>query len=284
MPVKQIKKAAKPKFKRLPDLTLGNMQLYHKLTNWQELWKEFYLSINSDGQPKYRTVKQFAIAKKESAVQLQFLCWFLGPEIEGDDRSAKYTFAGKPLNWWHKRETGGWHTEAALKLISKNVRLGTNALQQMQEAGNDSALHQIYRVEKLKQQLDEDFRGHLLMDGISIKENTERMHLYLAGHAKLDALARSAFEQFALSRGINLADVSGYAQLMQGLNISVSNNFSSGAGTPEKTEVEKAIAEMIKMTMAKSKLFDLPVPADLQTIDVKPEEQKALVPKKIKPN
>jgi hypothetical protein len=272
---KKLATISKPKFTGLPDYSLTDMRLFYRLTNWEEMWRDFNLSLNADGRPKYRTIRQFANDKKESEEQFQFLIWFLGTPEPEDPQNEKYDFA-KPLDFYQRRESGGWFSESALKLISKNVIQGTNALHQIQAAGNDSALLQIYRIEKMKQELDRSFQGSFFAEGLSMRQNDERMRMYLEMHRQLDTLAKSAIEQFALTRGINFADMNGYAELMQGLNISIANFTGSGQPISQQTEVESYVNKMVRMTMAKAKMYDLPVPKSLEpeTIDVTPDDEK----------
>src|SRR5579872_301568 len=60
------------------DRVLVDMRLFHRNTNWAEMWEDFYLAVDEHGGWKYKTIRQFVDARAESMEQRRFMFWWLG--------------------------------------------------------------------------------------------------------------------------------------------------------------------------------------------------------------
>lgn len=254
--------------KKPKDKTLTDMASFHRLTNWADLWEQWYLDLDTSGRPKYKRIYDFANATGKSPTQRKFLAWYLGPtEPPNEVLAERWPFV-KPLDWKKKRETGGWYTDASLKVMTLSIRSRMDALEALREAGNSITLNSVARIEQLAQRLDEAFQGRFFVDGLSMPENYGRARAYLDLHQQLLNLMALAQDLYAKAHGINYADMSGFADL-----IAASALAAQRSGVKERSKVEVALEQMISMALVKSANYELPLPDDVQKkiIDMAPE-------------
>jgi hypothetical protein len=248
------KTKAVPKMK---DRTIDDMQRYYRSLDLASLWQDFYAKINKGGRPLYTSARMLARAVGENDKQREFLGYLLGPKSGDVDLAKQFTFV-EPLDFDQKRDKGGWFTEDSLKAHAKVIRDQINALDALRSAGNGITLHSFVRMEKLAQQLDEDFSGKFFVDGATLKENEQRAQLYIALHDRLLHMIGYAQDIYAKSHGINFADMSGFEKLLAAQALMI------GAGQAAKeSRTEKVLTSIVEMVLEKGARHGLDLPASV---------------------
>jgi hypothetical protein len=257
--IKTVKvRAIKPKNRMLTD-----MNLFYRRTDWGSLWEDWYLSVGTEGQFKYRFIRTFVKVIGESMEQRRFLNWYLGPKIDSDPDTLRYPYvADGPVDWAEKRKSGGWFTHKNLTVLGKEITRRMNALDALREAGNQCTLSSLVRAEQLAQRLDEEFRGSFFLPGLSLHSNQERAELYVSLHTKLLDLKAKAQDLYAKSHGVNFEDMSGLVRLMEATAMASAQAQLIEGKQP--TKMEAALNKFVQMTMAKASRYDLPLPTDIE--------------------
>lgn len=262
----------------LQSLSLTDMRRFYKYTDWSKLWEQFYLSVDSHNQPKYKTLFAFVKEVAKSKDQRKFLSWYLGPVDEDSkdykDQAKLYSFVPDgAVDWLKRRDTGGWHTEETLKRFTKEIRNKWNALESLREAGNTLILPSLVRYEHLSQQLDDAFKGTFFIPGISFKEMEERAEAYLKLHSRLLDLKGSAQDLYAKAHGINFADMSGLVQIMTAQAMAASQKQLQEGGASKHNAVLTSLVDMIT---EKAAIYKMPLPDDMnqKIIDVTNQTKK----------
>ena len=260
-----MKKTAKPRVKSLIFDPLKVMRQFHAVTNWAELWQEFYLAIDSGGRPKYRTVGLFAKAVGKSKEQVAFLIWYLGPKRSGDDPSQyPYPFCREgPQDWANKRANGGWFHGKICKEVSKEIARRINVLDKMSGVGDEFYLTSVARAEKLEEKIHEAFRGEPFLPDQDYKTNVGRAKEYVALLRQVMELKGTVQKQYALSQGINFDDMEGLVHIMTAATMAAAERAKLQEG-PIKTATNAAIEAFVQMTVEKSAKYRLPMPKDLE--------------------
>lgn len=241
------------------DRAQGDMQRFYRSLDLAALWTTFYVSIGPSGRPQFTSAKQYARHVATNDKQYEFLAWLFGPG--GDSELDKlYDFAGPALNFEDKRKTGGWFTEENLKEHSRDIRNKINALEALRSAGNGITIHSLARMERLAKQLDEDFGGRFLVEGLSLKDNMLRARTYLMMHDKLLNLIGYAQDIYAKSHGINFQDMSGFERL-----IAAQSLVLASGGDRKHERVSNVLSKIVDMALEKSAKHGLPLPADVES-------------------
>ncbi len=237
------------------DSVLRNMPMFHRMTNWAELWDEWYLAVDRNGGPKYKYLSVFIEAKAKNEAQHDFMAWFLGPKPKDDEEESPYKWCSMgPQNWVEKRKTGGWFTDSSISTMGKEIRRRMTALEALREAGNGITLHSLVRAEQLAQELDRSFHGKIFLDGDSFDKNVKRARTYLELHSQILSMKEKAQDLYAKSHGVNFEDMSGLTVLVQAANL-------SGGSIDEGGNRNKAaLSAVVEMAMKKSQMYDLELP------------------------
>lgn len=239
------------------DTTLTSMKAYHYSVDWTEYWEEFYLTIEKDGRPKYKSVAKFASAKANNAKQREFLKWYLGKPGDNAQLDEEYKFA-KPQDWLYKRETGGWYTRANLDLASKEIRQKINALDALREAGNGVVLRMLARVDHLANKLDEVFQGELFVPGKTEAENYARTRTYFALHDDLMKMTEKALLMYAKSHGIDFEHLEGFSSLI------AASASTQKENTQATNRLSQAMEQIVSMALIKSGKYGTPLPPSVK--------------------
>ncbi len=264
------------------DRFLYDMHLYFRATDWSEMWKQWYLAVDGENAPKYRTIRSFAKAQAESKEQKQFLLWYLGPLPEPgvpDLEATKYPFISTgPVDWVEKRNSGGWFTDKSLKAFGMEITRRMNALDALREAGKIT-LNSLVRAEQLAQRLDEAFNGTFFIPGMTFDGNARRAELYLSLHDRILTMKGRAQDLYAKSHGVNFDDMSGLQALMQASALAATIREAEGH---ELNPAQSAIKAFVQMTLAKAARYDLPLPegAGAHIIDVVNQDKEKADKKK----
>lgn len=238
--------------------TLDDMQRFYRTLDLAELWQDFFVSIDSSGRPKYKSARHFARHLAENDKQREFLTWLFGPAKDSDPQmDLLYPFA-KPLDFDYKRETGGWYTEENLRTHSKAIREELNALEALRAAGNGITLNSLSRMENMARQLDKDFGGRFMVDGLSMKENMVRARFYVMLQERLLKMIGYAQDIYAKSHGINFQDMSGFERLLAANAIT-----TAAVNTASNSRVSKVLNTIVEMALEKAVTHGLPLPKDV---------------------
>ena len=201
--------------------------------------------------------KHYAKLKACNEKQADFLVWLFGEKGADPQGDLTYPFA-KPLEFDKKRDTGGWYTEEALRVHSKEIVREINALDALRAAGNGITINSLTRMETLARRLDEDFRGRFFMDGLDFKQNVLRAQVYLNLHDKLLHMIGYAQDIYAKSHGINFNDMSAWQQL------------AASAANAEKAITEsrasKVFAMLAEMALEKAAIHGSPLPPEVNKV------------------
>jgi hypothetical protein len=250
------------KLPKVKPLTLKSMIAFHRSQDWIALWEEFYLTIDTTGRHRYRSVAAFAREKGTNVAQKEFLKWYLGPFDPESELNEKFKWT-KPLDWENKRATGGWYTDENLKAATKEVRSKMDALSALKEAGS-VPLRFLYRLDKLSQKLDQAFLGELFVPGKSEADNLARTRCYFGLIDHLLKMSGEAQQLYAKSLGIDFANLEGFGMLMAASASVQTDN------TKATSRLSQAMEEMMAMAMAKEARYGNIMPEELtrKLIDV----------------
>lgn len=235
------------------DSVLRSMPVFHRMTDWAELWDEWYSAVNRDGGPKYKYLSKFIEVKSRNDAQRDFMRWFLGPRKEEEESPYKWCSMG-PQDWVEKRRTGGWFTDASMGAVSKEIRRRLTALEALREAGNGITLHSLVRAEQLAKEVDRSFNGTMFLEGAKFENNVRRAHAYLELHRQILNMKAQAQDLYAKSHGVNFDDMSGLTVLLQAAN---NNGGSIDEGTNRN---RAAMTALLDMAVQKSLKYDLELP------------------------
>jgi hypothetical protein len=260
--------------------SLTDMKTFFNNTDWMVWWEDFYLSIGFGAESLYRTVRQFAKRKAKSQEQFEFLLWVCGPGPQDPQNPTaqekklqeRWPFA-KPMNWYQKRETGGWFSPEAILESGKTVKAKLHALESLKEAGDLSTLPFLFRLEALAQQLDKEFQGRLFLPRLSTAENESRARLYLSLLERIMQMKATADNMYARSLGVNLDDMDGLTRL---LTISLGARAIEEQ-SPENKRLGTALTAINSMMLQKAAKHGTPLPAgtgEVLDITLAPKKRK----------
>ena len=173
----------KKKKKRLPQNTDACCQAFFHGVNWADWYEEFHTSIRANGRYRYKGICSFAKVKAANPFQRKFMIWYLGPKTE-ETSPFPWCKAG-PQDWFARRKTGGWFTEASVRELGKEVSRRMTALDALRAAGNGITLNSLVRAEQLAQEVDRSFKGRMFLDNLSMSQNLARAEAYVSLHAKI---------------------------------------------------------------------------------------------------
>jgi hypothetical protein len=264
------KPAKKPAIKKGPkqqSRAMHDMEYFHRMTDWRDWWEEFFLTIKPDGGYKYKTVRQFAVAKAKNYVQRDFLCYYLGPVRAHDPLASKFAFI-EPVDWGHKRRTGGWFSTENIDALAKSVWTRIGALERTTEFGNRFVLRFAARITELARRIDEAFIGSPFIEGVTLQENVARAGAYFSLQGQLIGMLDRLNQMYASSNGINPSDAHGLAELVA----MTSGNRAIESNSPEG-RVRGVLTRLTDITLLKAAKYDLPLPSELasEVIDVEAE-------------
>lgn len=260
------------------DRALVDMAVFFRQTDWAAWWEEFYLSVNTDGRALYRTIIQFAKAKRESQDQEDFLRWYLGPPA---DKDPKYTFVDKPVDWAKRRDEGGWFSKANLKTAAAELSRRFGVLDKMQLVGEKFGTQFLERAAALAQRWDEETRGSFFVNGLSIQQNENRAKMLLDMHMKIQNYYDNAQRSYFLSLGVNLEDISGLVTLMTAA--AQQKALTAEDGQPQ-SRGETALRAFVELTMSKAARYQLPMPPEIEDTVVEAvveQEERVFLKKKV---
>jgi hypothetical protein len=239
--------------------SMDDMRWFHRITDWEALWNDFYLSIDRAGNPKHATLAAFIQTVAKSPTQRVFLTWYLGPKprmVETDPQLLKFGQITEPVDWMRKRDTGGWFCEETVTKFTAEITRKVNALEAMREAGNHFTVRSMARFESLANQLDKDMRGCMMQPGLTLKEQEARAEVYLRLHERLLSLQGTAQELYAKAHGVDFRDLSGLMTLMQAAALNQQQVDDMGSGpslVPGHRKTATAIlGNVIEMAMVKA--------------------------------
>lgn len=263
---------------------LVDMRLYYRTVDWAQMWEDWYLGVNSDGTPRYDTLRSFIKDKSESKQQTKFLYWYLGPDdVDAVEDAKQYKGVGceGPIDYVHKRRTGGWFCDKNMKALASDISRRMNALDALKEAGNRVTLHSLLRAGQLQLQLDDAFKGQFFLPGLSMKANEDRARTYIDLHEKLLNMMGTAQDLYAKSHGINFADMAGLSRLMEAAALSAAQQDAITGKT--QTREQKALTALVEMTITKHQRYGMVLPPDAETAIVETVavlDEKSTKPKK----
>lgn len=250
------------------------MGAFHKSVNWLIWYEEWHSEIDSSGFYRYKKIYDFARAKAKSKEQLEFLMWYLGPNVATDN--SKYPFVDGPMDWKEKRESGGWYTDKALKEASKQIAAKMDSLEAVREGGNGAILWSLTRTQRLAQKLDEAFQGKFLVDGLDFAKTVERARAYLILHKQILSMQAQAFDLWAKANGINYESPQGLGELIAASAIAAHRQGE----VKEKTRVELAMEKLWEMSINKAAKYDLELPKEaveaISEATVEPPKKKSV--------
>lgn len=256
IPVKVQKK------NHFPDRILTDMRRFYFATDWRELWEDFYLGIDSDGRPKYRTLHQFVEDKAESPTQIAFMMEHLGPKNDSDE-PLRWTFAGAPQDWSKKRADGGWAAQHTTREAFQNIKHSTNVLQKIAQVGDRVHLSMVERWDNLVQKLLEQSKGVLFLPDLSYKENVARAHDIINLMSRCQEGLKGATDAYMRSQGVNMDDIQGLVALMASPLVSSTARALEAQGGLDKG-IDPVTLQLTKMVMGKVARFKLPMTNDME--------------------
>lgn len=292
---KRVEEPGKDGYRKIADpkdRILSDMRMYYNHTDWGEMWEDFYLSVTSteDGNKyRYRSIHAFAREKAQSAIQYEFLIWYLGKNNPDDTdcqaKCVKYSYVkGGPVDWADKRNNGGWFTNKSLRAISNDIARRMTALDALRELGNTYSLIFCARAAQLATKIDEAFRGSMFVPGNTFRENETRARSYLKLQQEcLDYYMKSQ-RCYAEAHGVNFEDMAGIVQLMQATAI---QQAAKQAGTERAvTTAERATTAVVEMIMTKAAEYKIPLPeaAEAKILEAVSEDATERVFKKNRTN
>lgn len=243
---------------------LTDMSYYFRSVDWAEYWEEWFLGVKPDGSRKYIRLRDFIAAHAESKEQETFLIWYLGPETENSKIEGKdyLRFAPAPVDWIAHRKSGGWFTNANMRLLSADITRRMNALECLREAGNKVSLHAYLRAGQLAAQIDEAFKGAIFLPGLTMNDNAQRAKLYMELQERALKLQGKAQSLYARSHGVNFDDMAGLVKIMEASALSAQQQaLISGAA---ETPVQAALRGIVEMTVIKAHRYGLKLPPDAE--------------------
>lgn len=261
------------------DTALTEMRVFFHHTDWSAWWEEFYLSVTPYGAPLYRTIIQFAKAKRESTEQEEFLRWYIGPESEG--KNPKYPFVPAPVDWAKRRDEGGWFSKANLKIAAAELSRRFGVLDKMQAVGEKFGAQFMERAAALAQRWDEETRGTFFVQGFNMKQNEDRARMLMDMHVKIQSYYNEAQRVYFQSLGVNLDDISGLVTLMTAA--AQQKALTTADGSPQ-SRGETALRAFVELTMSKAARYELAMPpeAEEKVIEaVAEQEERVFLKKKV---
>jgi hypothetical protein len=248
------------------------MGMFYRVTDWAELWEDWYLSLSPDGSYKYKSIKFFALAHGKSKQQRIFLRWYLGPNLDGDQPTPYPAIPSvHSQDWAKRRRDGGWFTEDNLKKFGSEIRRRVNALEALREAGGIT-LQSLIRAEQMALQIDKAFNGQMFIGGAAFEVNLHRAKSYIALQAQVQELKEKAQDMFAKSHGLNFNDMAGLTALMTAGAMNTQRDSQS--------QGERALSAVVRMALEKAKKYDLELPPGSVEAIVD-EEEKVVSRKKV---
>lgn len=269
----------KKKKTQLKDFTLSNMRRFHASVDWIAWWEEWYLTVGDDGYARYKSVRQFARAKAKNEEQKKFLVWYLGPkpkEGEVDELAAVYRFV-EPQEWYHKRETGGWCTEAAIQQATKEFKTKLNAIEKLNEVGDKYSVRFLYRIEMLAQRLDQAFLGKLMLPGVPWVDNVARSEAYLKLLAKLQGMHSNAVITVARTLGVNFDNMEGLTHLIEASRLAQQSQQNE-----TQNRLANTIESLVQMHMIKAERYGTPLAEPIKNMLLEAKAEKLEEKTKVK--
>jgi len=242
---------------RLKDRTLNDMQRFYRSLDLQMLWQDFCGKIDKGGRPLYKSGRMLARAVGINDKQCDFLTYLFGPELPEKERNTEWDFV-TPLDFVKKRQAGAWFTEENLKTHSKAIKESINALESLRSAGNGITLHAFVRAEKLMEQIDTDFSGRFLSEGVSFEENAKRARLYMELHERAVHMLGYAQDLYAKAHGINFADSSGFEKLLMAQAL-----VANATTAAKESRTEKVLNSIVQMVLEKGARHGLDLPSSV---------------------
>jgi hypothetical protein len=233
------------------------MRSFYRSLDIQLLWQDFCGKIDKGGRPLYKSARSLARAVGTNDKQVEFLAYLFGPELPAEEIDARFAFV-TPLDFVKKRNDGAWFTEDALKAHSKAIRESVNALESLRSAGNGVTLHALVRAEKLMEQIDRDFSGHFLAEGVTFQENAARARLYMELHERAVHMLGYAQDLYAKAHGINFADSSGFEKLLMAQAL-----VANATTAAKESRTEKVLNDIVQMVLEKGARHNLDLPASV---------------------
>jgi len=261
---------------------LTDMSYFYRHTDWSGLWDKFYRTVDERGAWKYDRLWDFCKAVAESQRQRDFLFWYLGPA----DKDWANTEEGKrwpfitptgPVDWVHRRNTGGWDSPEIIKKFSRDLARRAQALETLQETATWAGYY-IERAIEMDKRLEKEFRGTFFVEGLDFAANIARAREYLNLKERIQNYFGVAHERYARALGINLDDVGGLVKLIESAALAAQQDMAAGK---EVTPQQRAITSVVEMTLAKFGKHQIPLlPPDAEQKIVDAVAEPETPPKK----
>jgi hypothetical protein len=223
-----------------------------KLPEW---WEEFNTALDESGMLKYRTVRQFALAKVKNRRQQELICEMIGPRP--DRKRLRVPWLGD----WKQRRMGiqaGPPLPEEIKTLAQTFRDKIAAIDAIRSAA-PFLVTEIARYSKMAEEVDKVFAGQPLDPNKPphSSENQARFRAYRLMQFSLTRMKLELRDQWMTIHGVDPKDP---VQVFQLNTISRKGMASGLAGDLPVREME--LLKLARALQAHEKNFGLPVPKE----------------------
>jgi hypothetical protein len=221
-----------------------------------EWWEEFNTALNESGMLKYRSVRQFALAKVKHRRQQELLCEMIGPRP--DRKRLRVPWLGD----WMQRRMGiqnGPPLPEEIKTLAQSFRDKLAAIEAVRSAA-PFVIAELARYTKVSEEIDKMFAGMPLNPNYppDSSENQARFRAYRGMQFSLTRMKLKLLDQWMIIHGVDPKDP---MQVLQRNTIS-QNRMASGL-TSDLPWREMELLKLARALQAHEKNFGLPVPKEI---------------------
>ena len=224
-----------------------------KLPAW---WEEFNSALDESGMLKYKTVRQFALAKVKNRWQRELICEMLGPRP--DRKRLRVPWLGD----WKQRRMGiqaGPPLPEEIKTLAQSFRDKLVAVEAVRSAA-PFLIAELARYTKVSEEIDKVFAGQPLDPNQppDSSENQARFRAYRLMQFSLTRMKLELLNQWMTIHGVDPKDS---VQVLE-LNTISQNRMVSGL-TSDLPWREMELLKLARALQAHEKNFGLPLPKEL---------------------
>jgi hypothetical protein len=224
-----------------------------------EWWEEFNSALDESGTLKYRSVRQFALAKVKNRRQQELICEMIGPRPDRKRLRVPW------LADWLQRRLGiqaGPPLPDEIKVLAQTFRDKIAAVDAVRSAA-PFVIAELARYTRVSEQIDKVFAGQPLDPNKAPHgpENQARFKAYQTMQFALTDMKLVLIDQWMTIHGVDPKDP---VQVFQ-LNTISPNVSSQGVGRPRNDLPwrEMELLKLARALQAHEKNFGLPVPKEL---------------------
>jgi len=224
-----------------------------------EWWEEFNSALDESGILKYRSVRQFALAKVKNRRQQELLCEMIGPHP--DRQRLRVPWLGD----WKQRRMGiqaGPMLPQEIKTLAQSFRDKLGAVDAVRSAA-PFVITELARYTRMSEEIDRAFAGQPLDPNKApdSSENQGRFRAYRGMQFSLTRMKMELLDQWMTIHGVDPKDP---VQVLQ-LN-TISQNASNRGVGGTRNDLPWREIELLKLAralQAHEKNFGLLVPKEL---------------------